>query len=241
LQPARFPPEGGCAAGAAACQDPRVPTRRGRSRSRTPEGARPESSSGSPRRGAFAFATCCRFASRLVRLSPTRRSGTAERRWLGGPEGTLCRGRAWARAPRRVRPLGPEASRSSEEERWRLDVLSFPLRGAVRRAPVSAALPEGGVASAFARGRVRWDSEEPRCLWPAAQDQACLGIVLHLRRVETEDLVGPSAEAGGSSWSCPSARPVTEVLGPPLPPKWVGRVSVPASRDRREVGGAEAP
>ena len=160
-------------------------------------------------------------------MSPTRRSGTVGRLWLARPEGCVR--------------LSPRASRSSEEGRWRLDVLSLSLRGAVRRARVSAALPEGGVASAFARGRVRQGSEEPLCPWPAAQDQACLGIVLHLRRVETEDLVGPSAEAGGSSWPCPSARPATEVLGPPSPPRWVGRVSVPASRDRREVAGAEAP
>jgi hypothetical protein len=69
LQPARWPPEGGCAAGSAVCRGPRVPARRGGARGRTPGGVRPEGSCGSPRGGAVAFITCC-----LVFPAPPGRS-----------------------------------------------------------------------------------------------------------------------------------------------------------------------
>jgi len=239
LQPARWPPEGGCAAGAASCQDPRAPTRLGRARCWTPEGVRQEGAGASPRGCAVAFITCCRRAVKLRSVASDPR--------VGGARPALVQGSRGSSSPRPS--LGSRAPRGASA--WARGFGASPRRSvALRRAAVAA--PRGGAASAgfvaLPEGR----------LTPPLLETAGAGFVALPEGRLTPPL--PLACSAGSglprhrlsiadasnqrAWRSRQPKLVVppgraRLLTPP--PRWWGRrrrrggsgESVPASRDRR--------
>jgi hypothetical protein len=198
----------------------------------------------SPRGCAFALVTCCRRAVKLRSVASDPRVGGARSALVPGSRGNSSpqpslgsrapRGAcAWARGFALLRGGA-----------WRIDLLPLPPRGVAQRARALPPSPRGGWRRLCSRPPARVLPPSPRggwrrlCLWPAAQDQAFLGIVSPSPRRRTRGPGVPPAEAG--SRPCPVAHP---------PPRWWGHrrrrggsgESVPASRDRRGLAGAEAP
>jgi hypothetical protein len=227
LQPARWPPEGGCAAGAASCQDPRAPTRLGRARCWTPEGVRQEGAGASPRGCAVAFITCCRRAVKLRSVASDPR--------VGGARPALVQGSRGSSSPRPS--LGSRAPRGASAWARGFGCFSGEKRGA---STCCRCRPEG------------WRGERGFCRPPRGEVDAAfafglqrrirptLASSLHRRRVEPESLAVPPAEAGGSSGPCPVTHPATEVVGSTVAAE-AGQAKASRQAGIGALGGTEVP